>query len=863
MSFLTKSRVTVVSLTLVWWGAALGIRGLSRMPAPNHSPRETPSEARRRVQELLEQGLSLRAGGRPAEASFRDALELARSVELSWNDSSYVRVTERYASVNAEEARALVEATYDIAQAEKDYQNARYTKAHRQGRNALETFRDREDPWGELRALHLLGNIAMVRRETEEAVRAYRELAELASAHSHPLREASAVNNLAALDERAGQLQDAVEGYHRARRLAEQHGLPKIRAFALLYLGTLYHRLGMWEDAVAYLRRAKEGFREIGEIRLEGIAASNLGASLQRGGRLDEAIESYRLALSLRARTEDSQGRLATLLHVSELYAEKKNTRDALRILNQILSKSSGRVAGELGYLRWGALIAAADIHLSEGRKARARALYQDASEIVAALGAPLDRVAMARRWARIAVSESRFQEAIAQLTEAVGLIEALRSSPEGERERIRLLQAQQSVFQELGELYLSSAGDPEGAFLFFERARARALLDLMEVGAHLGFPGEEQAVRLSGAAEPISLRDVLERLRPEELLLQYTVAEDGWIVIAVDRSGVRVARRFAADVRELARDIEQFVQACRDATESAETMGSRLGRQLLEPVGEILAETRRVIVIPDAALADVPWAALPWAEGLLVAKHDISVQPSASVWARLRDRPRRTEALRPLVVASAGGGNERRRGLGVLMEVEEEARFIASRFPSSRVLLGRALDERAVASAVPGHSVIHFATHASVSASRPLASALLLTPSPSPWAAEGFASAVATDGVLTGYEVLGLRLERGALVTLAACDTLGADGQARGLFGLARAFFHAGAGAVMGSLWPVDDRATRELMVRFYRELANSGTSASEALGAAQRELLEGAAGERWRHPSHWAAFVLVGDGG
>ena len=75
---------------------------------------------------------------------------------------------------------------------------------------------------------------------------------------------------------------------------------------------------------------------------------------------------------------------------------------------------------------------------------------------------------------------------------------------------------------------------------------------------------------------------------------------------------------------------------------------------------------------------------------------------------------------------------------------------------------------------------------------------------------------------------------------------------------GLARGFLAAGAARVVASLWAVEDRATAELMGRFYRELLAGGRPPAAALRAAQLDLRRHL---RWRDPYHWAGFVLVGD--
>ena len=52
-------------------------------------------------------------------------------------------------------------------------------------------------------------------------------------------------------------------------------------------------------------------------------------------------------------------------------------------------------------------------------------------------------------------------------------------------------------------------------------------------------------------------------------------------------------------------------------------------------------------------------------------------------------------------------------------------------------------------------------------------------------------------------------------LLSLSACQT--AEGDDRAPLGIAGAALRAHAGSALGSLWPVDDEATKTLMVRFY----------------------------------------------
>ena len=115
-------------------------------------------------------------------------------------------------------------------------------------------------------------------------------------------------------------------------------------------------------------------------------------------------------------------------------------------------------------------------------------------------------------------------------------------------------------------------------------------------------------------------------------------------------------------------------------------------------------------------------------------------------------------------------------------------------------------------------------------------------------------------DGILTALEAAGLDLHGTKLVVLSACETgIGEVQNGEGVYGLRRALVLAGAESELMSLWKVDDEATRDLMIEFYKQLM-SGKSRATALREVQLKLLRM---ERYEHPFFWAAFILSGDWG
>jgi len=162
-------------------------------------------------------------------------------------------------------------------------------------------------------------------------------------------------------------------------------------------------------------------------------------------------------------------------------------------------------------------------------------------------------------------------------------------------------------------------------------------------------------------------------------------------------------------------------------------------------------------------------------------------------------------------------------------------------------------------------YRIVHFATHGLVaaetqammqSAAEP---ALVLTP---PADGDDANDLERDDGLLTASEIAQLKLDADWVV-LSACNTAaGEKGNAEALSGLARAFFYAGARAMLVSHWQVYSTAAVRLTTRTIAELgAHPEIGRAEALRRAMVEIIErGRVDEA--HPAYWAPFVVVGEG-
>jgi CHAT domain-containing protein len=324
----------------------------------------------------------------------------------------------------------------------------------------------------------------------------------------------------------------------------------------------------------------------------------------------------------------------------------------------------------------------------------------------------------------------------------------------------------------------------------------------------------------------------------------------------------------------------------------------------LLGPIASQLGR-KRLLVVADGALQYLPFAALPDPLSLtqktgrmlpLIVRHEIVSLPSISILPTLRSElaarktapkvlavladpvfypddervkqgsaqkkpePQKTAAveissLSEKVKQATQETRPRRDGerLLRLKGTRTEAEGILALAPDAKTKPAFDFDaSRALASSgeLSQYRYVHFATHGLLDSLHPELTAIVLSLVDE--------SGNPQDGFLRAHEVYNLNLPA-ELVVLSGCQTgLGKEVKGEGLIGLTRGFMYAGAARVAVSLWSVDDEATAQLMVGFYRGMIKEGKRPAEALRAAQIEMLKS---ERWQAPYYWAAFVLQGE--
>jgi CHAT domain-containing protein len=205
------------------------------------------------------------------------------------------------------------------------------------------------------------------------------------------------------------------------------------------------------------------------------------------------------------------------------------------------------------------------------------------------------------------------------------------------------------------------------------------------------------------------------------------------------------------------------------------------------------------------------------------------------------------------------------------LPDTAEEIRGLATAMdadPKRDVFLGaRANEENVKTTDLASYRIVAFATHGLVPGDLDgLTQPALALSAPDVTGGEG-------DGLLTMDEILSLRMNADWVV-LSACNTASGQGLgAEAVSGLGRAFFYAGARALLVSNWPVETTSASALTTHLFRHQQDSpGVSRAAALQKTLNWLIDhgtfvdAASGQvvfSYAHPIFWAPFTLIGDGG
>jgi CHAT domain-containing protein/tetratricopeptide (TPR) repeat protein len=428
------------------------------------------------------------------------------------------------------------------------------------------------------------------------------------------------------------------------------------------------------------------------------------------------------------------------------------------------------------------------------------------------------------------------------ELAAAVVISEMGSSALARESDRLTWSRNTAKAYRALLELYCLNQKDDSQPLAFLEWYRAAPLRTRPKTGRPVDQLDHE----------PSSVEKIGRSLKPVpspvgSALLTWAVFPAGIKIWLLDRSGVHSAwSNVSSDV--LRSRVDRFVRLCSDPASDYARLkmdGRQLYQWLVLPVQTALHGSTSVTIEPDSFLSRVPFSALVvendefWGNQIAIA------ESPGMAYLDLLNRPLSvTKSQRILAVGNPTPPSQDTSEFRSLTDAEKEALDVASRFERGSVLVRGDATFGKVVRGLNEAEVFHFAGHALSSGRN---AGLVLS---------GDADDNQSPVTLTANDLLPKRLTKLRLAVLSGCETAQSESGTSDSLSLVRSFLRGGVPQVIASKWPVDSRATREIMDQLYDRLVRGDNGAYALSNAQKRMRLE----PRTAHPYYWAAFSTFG---
>lgn len=580
-----------------------------------------------------------------------------------------------------------------------------------------------------------------------------------------------------------GDFEQAIPFFKVSEALSSAAGMAKIQQEALNSLGRIYFNQGNNQAADEYYKRALALAQTLHDEAATALYMDNLASVSLSLGRLDEADSYNQDALKMQREIQDRREELWSLSTAAGIADARKQFAKGASILDGLLSDKDAPTA-----VHWEACHQLANLYVQTGKRVQAQAEFKKG------LGF-LDQ-----SWNAIGKDENKFSFST--------------WAKDFYTDYIRFLVAQH---------------DPIGAMQVAESMRARTL---------------EEALGKSTAKHP-ALPLIQNFLRTNrKIILAYWLAPEHsylWVVTPTQAQAFILPSKQEIETR-----VEQYQHSVITLgdVERTNASGQELYQILIAPAQKMIPPGAQVVVIPDGSLGKLNFETL------------IAPQPSPHFWiddAQIEAAnsmallvSSRSSRQRPRTLLAIGDPVEVTSDYPRLKYASQEIKAATEHFASNnpKVFSEAAATPSSYTQNAPGqYDLIHFATHGFASETRPLESAIILSPEKD------------KSFKLYGRDIVKIPL-KADIVTISACYGAGKRTYSgEGLVGLAWAFLRAGAHHVIAGLWDVEDQPTPELMQNFYSELA-TGKSAALALHDAKLKMLHSK--DVYRLPYYWAALQL-----
>ncbi len=356
---------------------------------------------------------------------------------------------------------------------------------------------------------------------------------------------------------------------------------------------------------------------------------------------------------------------------------------------------------------------------------------------------------------------------------------------------------------------------------------------------------------------EPISVRNVQNRLSARDLVLHITELKDQYYIAEITRSGVSFRTVTLDDSLR-----KHLANATLQVATHETNLDTLYSITKLLKLDSLPGRFENITVIPDTYLYQFPIDILPSEQpqhsysygstSYLIEKYNINYLTSLNDFRR--DNPDANSARQHRwSYLGYGVSNFDNHSLVPLPFAGTEIRNIASQlteFTDNHTFINEASSKKAFTSSAPQGRILHLATHSEISEQDPLFSTIYMNEEETENPDDDFSAQI------FAYELFELNLDND-MIMLNSCESgSGSYIQGTGIMGISRALRYAGANSLVLNLWSVNDMMASEFAVHFYSEL-NKGKSKPEALRDTKRYFLR----TKNASPHYWGPYMLLGN--
>jgi CHAT domain-containing protein/tetratricopeptide (TPR) repeat protein len=551
------------------------------------------------------------------------------------------------------------------------------------------------------------------------------------------------------------------------------------------------------------------------------------------------------------------------------LYAELEKTMSEAYLAAGRLNEASRNIDNSLKLARTlkkrrleaECLVTRADVRIAQGKFDEADDLLAEADNIADEEELWPFKLDTERLRAESAALRGRYRKALDHYENAAARFDAESAAIIYEEDKHTFAEKMREIYESIIDIQDEHFNDSDSVTFWAEKYRHKPHGDVCKIPIELS-----QTIRLV-----LSEKDWIPY---DTVIIQYIVTADRLIIIAKERNRT-IHNSIPIDREYLEGQIQEFFETCYSFKKDPVKSGKKMQRMtenfyaiLIEPLSTIMEGKKILCFVPAHPLHRLPFAALTKPNGecrFLVEDMQITTAPTlldilktrAAVDSRI-SHPRFTSAL---LVGHADIDAEIHRlfpALDELPHTEGEMLAVKELIGSCTTLCGKGATPSAFLQNAEESDLIHIATHTITYPSYGGKSALVLSPDPGDLTEDSIMRSLVFDN-----DIRNLQLRGTCLVVISSCESAPAASTGSGSgTGLAGWFLHAGADAVIATIWPIEDHFTETIITAFYRELLSGSGDPTEALCNIQRTIIaeDRSVGTPFAHVCEWAPFVAMG---